>query len=73
MSNERKPKRLTLQVSDTVWNRMTGLRDATEASSLVEVIRRALAVYEFAVARKEAGERLVIVSEDGSQRELFLS
>ncbi len=63
--------RLTLEMPTTVRKQLEALRDRTQADSLAEVIRRALAVYDFLHAEKDKGGRL-IVKDDAGQRELVL-
>lgn len=48
------------------------LKDITQAESMTEVIRRALAVYDFLWSCKESGETPLIRSKDGKERELLL-
>jgi hypothetical protein len=52
--------------------RIERLRDATEADSLTEVIRRALAAYEVLVQARAAGAKLVI-REGRNEREIVLT
>jgi hypothetical protein len=54
-----------------VRKQLEALRDRTQADSLAEVIRRALAVYDFLHSEKEKGGRLV-VQDDAGERELVL-
>ena len=69
---EVRPKRLTLETAQSVRNRLENLRDRTEADSLTEVIRRALAVYDVLWEEKEKGGRLIIKDSTGGDRELIL-
>jgi hypothetical protein len=48
------------------------LREVTQAESMTEVIRRALAVYDFLWHCKESGETPIVRSKDGKERELIL-
>jgi hypothetical protein len=64
--------RLTLDLPEPVRAKLDALRDHTHADSLVEVVRRALAVYDFLWAEKAEGGKLVIKLEDGTEREVIL-
>jgi len=64
-------ERLNLVVSTTVRERLESLRDETEAESMTQVIRRALAVYDFLCQERKRGAKLMVKSEDG-ERELVL-
>lgn len=46
---------------------MESLRDSTDADTLVEVVRRSLAVYERVVKAEQAGGQLVIRFKDEEQ------
>lgn len=48
------------------------LRDMTQAESMTEVIRRALAVYDFLWQCKQEGETPMVRAKDGKERELLL-
>lgn len=68
----RPTSRLTLDLAEPVRQRLDTLRNRTDADSLVEVVRRALAVYEFLWGEKAGGARLVVKREDGKEREVVL-
>jgi len=53
-------KRLTLDMSERARERLEQLWKDTEADSLAEVVRKALAVYEFLMGAKRNGGKLVI-------------
>lgn len=63
--------RLNLQLTTQVRERLESLQEKTEADSLTEVIRRALAVYEFLLHEKAAGNR-VLIDRDGELVEVAL-
>jgi len=60
-----KKTRLTLDLSLPVRQELTELRDLTQADSLTEVVRRALAVYSFVVKAKVGGGKLLLRDDDG--------
>ena len=67
-----RPKtRLNLEVSQPIRERLERLKDETEADSLTEVIRRALAVYELLWNQHKQGAQ-AIVRQDGTERELII-
>ena len=71
LPSNRPKTRLNLEVSKSVRERMERLRDETEADSLTEVIRRALAVYELLwEQRKEGGE--AFVRRDGIEHSVLI-
>jgi hypothetical protein len=63
----RKPHRLNLEMTDAVKNRLDQLRDQTQADSQSEVIRRALAIYEFLWQKRSDGAEIVLRKPDGSE------
>lgn len=64
-------RRLSLEISEEARKNLEALRDKTQADSLTEVIRRALAVYDFLWSQKEKGAKLVVDSPEG-EKELVL-
>jgi hypothetical protein len=63
--------RLTLDLAEPVRKQLEALKDKTQADSLVEVFRRALAVYSFLHDEKARG-REIVTRGDGPDRELVL-
>ncbi|MHC4403173.1 MAG: ribbon-helix-helix protein, CopG family [Planctomycetota bacterium] len=63
--------RLSLEIPEDARKNLEALRDKTQADSLTEVIRRALAVYDFLWNEKNKGAKLVVNGADG-QKELVL-
>lgn len=62
--------RLSLDVTPTVRQQLEDLEIRTEAGSLTEVIRRALALYDLVVEHQEDGGKLVFSHPDGSDETL---
>ncbi len=58
-------RRLTLDLSEQVRDELDQLRETTQADSLVEVIRRALAVYSFVWKAKAGGGKLILRDDEG--------
>ena len=57
----------------SVKDQLENLRDETDAESLSEVIRKALAVYDLVWSEKSKGYKLYFRSDDGEhERELHL-
>lgn len=52
-------------IPDEVVRRLEAIAGETGASSVVEVVRNALAVYELLVREREAGRRLVLAPSPG--------
>ena len=66
-------RRLSLNISDAVNDRLESLRDRTDADSLTEVIRRSLAVYDYLWTEAEENDaELVLRFADGSEKYLVL-
>lgn len=61
--------RLNLVVNRQVKDRIDHLQELSEATSITEVIRRALAVYEELLKIREEGRQLVV--EGQGERELL--
>ncbi|AEA66096.1 hypothetical protein bgla_4p3490 (plasmid) [Burkholderia gladioli BSR3] len=59
-------------MSVEVKEQIEALRDRMRADSMSEVIRRALAVYDFMLTQQEAGAIVVLRSSDGSDTRLPL-
>jgi hypothetical protein len=71
IAKEVETSRLTLEMASSVRKRLEHLRDRTEADSLVEVIRRALAIYDVLWDAKIKGDKVIIETAKGP-RELLL-
>ena len=54
-------------------DRLERLRNETDADSLTEVIRRALAVYELLWQYSNAGAQTIVRQPDGSERHVLLA
>lgn len=67
-----KRHRLNLEISGAVKARMHRLCEATDAASLTEVIRRALATYEQLIDRVKGGGEIIIRSPDGTEQHVLL-
>ena len=65
-------KRLNLEMTEEVRQKLEALREKTDADSLAEVIRKALAVYDFLWSEREKGTKLFVRSSDDKDRELVL-
>ena len=62
-----KPRvRLNLDLSPNVKSQLEDLQDRTDASSFVEVIRRALSVYDLVVTQEEESGKIVFENPDGT-------
>ena len=64
--------RLNLETTEAVRARLEALRTRTGADSLAEVVRKALAVYEFLWDEREKGGVLTVKGEDNRDREVVL-
>jgi hypothetical protein len=74
----RRPKavpttRLNLEIAETVRQRLESLQARSEADSMVEVIRRALAVYEVLWEAKDEGASVIVRTKGGEEKEVILA
>ena len=67
-----KRKRLSLDLTPQVKLRIENLRDITEAETITEVIRRALASYELLCEAQASGKSIFIRDVDGEESALIL-
>jgi len=67
----KKSRRLNLGLNEEAHKRLEELRDLTGAASLVEVIRRSLAVYDFICRETKNGGKLFIRTDD-EEKEIVL-
>ena len=65
----KRPARMTLELPPRAREKLERLGEATD-QSLSEVIRRALALYDLVGAELMAGNKLIIRSRDGGEREI---
>ncbi|VTT99056.1 unnamed protein product [Gemmataceae bacterium] len=70
-ANEANTVRLNLAISPATNDRLDRLQTATDARSRLEVISRALAVYETLVSEHEGGAE-IIVRKKGREQQLLL-
>jgi hypothetical protein len=64
--------RINLEVNPSVRDRLDRLREATEAESITEVIRRALAVYETLVDLSDGKGQIMLRPKGGDETPLIL-
>lgn len=66
-------RRLNLEMSQAVNERLEKLRDTTDADSLSEVIRKSVAVYDHLWNEKlSKGAELILRQPDGTEEKLVL-
>jgi hypothetical protein len=65
-------RRLTMEMTEDVRKKLECLREETQADSLAEVIRRALAVYDFLWREKAEGAKLVVKGSKGDKELVLL-
>ena len=66
--NDQEKRKLTLELSLPVRERLTSLQQRSEADSLTEVIRRSLALYDLLLAARDNGEEIIIRSTSGEKK-----
>lgn len=64
--------RLSLEISLPVRERLDQLRTLSDADSLTEVVRSALAVYEVILKEVKRGGEAIVRSPDGTEKKLVL-
>ena len=62
--------RLSLDVTPKVREQLDLLETRTEAGSITEVIRRALALYDLVIEHQSEGGKLIFQHADGSKESL---
>lgn len=65
--------RLSLEVAESVKDRIDSLIERSDAESMSEVIRRALAVYDKLVDNQSRGGVTILRGKDGREQEVLLS
>ena len=70
--NEEKKFRLNLELTPAAKERLDKVQKATESPSIVETIRRALALYELILQRRAQGSKLIFREPTGAEREIEL-
>ena len=68
----RPSRRLNLEMNEAVRESLESLRDQTKADSLAEVVRRALAVYDFLWDAQKKGSTFFVREVDGKKKEVVL-
>lgn len=69
-ASEKTPYRLNLTLSSNAKNELESLRDKAQKSSLVDVLRTALAVYKTIIELQQAGGRVVFRNSDNTEETL---
>jgi hypothetical protein len=59
-------------MSEEVRQKLESLREKTDADSLAEVVRKALAVYDFLWSEQAKGTKLLVRGADNQDREVVL-
>ncbi|MEO5917616.1 MAG: hypothetical protein ABIS50_25525 [Luteolibacter sp.] len=67
---DRETVRINLEVTPSVRDQIKELRVKSEATSLAEVFRRALAIYELVIDFQKQGGKIVLESRDGERETL---
>lgn len=62
--------RLSLDITPRVREQLTDLEKKTEAGSITEVVRRALALYDLVVEHQGEGGKLIFKHTDGEEESL---
>ena len=65
-------KRLTLELKSEAHAKMKTLQNDTGAASITEVIKRALAVYEYVHDTKKSGGAIIVRDATGKETEIIL-
>ena len=72
MTGKRKKTRLSIELPPRLRARLEQVKTVSEADSLSEVIRRALAVYDHLWSEKAKGGELIIRNDDGEKTLILL-
>jgi Arc/MetJ-type ribon-helix-helix transcriptional regulator len=65
-------KRITMEVPDSVRERLDRLKVMSEAASITEVVRRALRVYELLLEADLSGSSVLLEDSDGRVRQVVV-
>ena len=68
-----KKSRLTLEFPAAVREQMEQLRGRANASTLAEVIRKALTAYDYLLTEREKGGKVILRSDKEGEREVLLT
>jgi len=63
---------MTLEMTEAVRARLDALKKRTDAASVTEVIRRALALYGLLIEETSGGGRLFVEPATGERRQVVL-
>lgn len=69
---DRDTSRLNLELTKQTRDRLEELRERSEADSLTEVIRRALAVYDAVLEHYGTGGKVLLRDKDGVDRQVLV-
>lgn len=64
--------RLNLDITPKAKEALQDLQERTEAASLIEVIRRAVALYDLVVSQTEKGNAFFVRREDGTEMQIII-
>lgn len=65
-----KTKRVQMELSQSSFERLNRLKEASEAASYTEVMKDALRLYEYILEQDIAGSKFIIKSKDGNTSEI---
>jgi hypothetical protein len=71
MMEKGKKTRISLDLSQSAFDRLTALESITDSSSKADLIREALRLYEYLVRQSVKGSKVQCVSTDGKVTEVF--
>jgi hypothetical protein len=66
-TKDRETVRINLEVTPSVRDQIKALRVKSDASSLAEVFRRSLAVYEMVIDLQKQGGKFILESREGER------
>lgn len=69
--SETKNKRIQVDLSPDMKERLVTLRTRTDSASYTEVLRRGLIVYDFVSERQPKGQKFGFLDENGCFNEVF--
>jgi hypothetical protein len=65
-------KRVQLDLPEKAYERLSSLKEKTEATSLAEVVKNALRLYEEVISQADAGSKFQVVEPDGKVRQYLI-
>lgn len=64
--------RINLDLNEKTRAKLEAIKDMTQSSSYVDIIRRALAFYDKALENEQNGGQTILVTKDGKEQAILI-